>query len=240
MTAPAAPAPEKSSLMEDLIDILFSPSKVFARRAKSGAAGIFFVVVILGAVLSYVNAGAMSAMMDAEATRAIATAMEQNPGMTEDQANGIRGFVEVMGKWGAIIIYPIALLVLGLFTMIVGKVMKGTIGYGTALMIASFAYVPRVIESMGVAIQALLLDVSTFTGRYSYSLGVGRFMDSSGKQGLYNLLGRIDLFTIWVTILLVLGLVHAAKMPKEKAAVAGVVLWVIGAIPALYALATGA
>jgi hypothetical protein len=143
-------------------------------------------------------------------------------------------------KWGAIVFMPIILLGLGLFVMIVGKVLGGTIGFGMGVMIASYAYVPRVIESMGVAIQALLLDASSFTGRYSYSIGVGRFMDSSGKQGLYGLLGRIDLITIWVTVLLVIGLMHAAKLPKEKAVVAGVILWMIGALMPLFQIATGA
>ena len=54
------------------------------------------------------------------------------------------------------------------------------------------------------------------------------------------MIGRIDLFTLWVTVLLVLGLIHAGKMPREQAVLAGAVLWVLGAMPALWQLATGA
>jgi len=241
VTAPAAPtaAPEKASLIEDFIDILFTPSKVFARRA-GGSWAPFFIVAILACVLYYVNSGAMSGIMEAETNRAIAAAVEKNPNMTEDQLNGMRSMMEGSMKWGAIVFMPIMLLGLGLVVMIVGKVLGGTIGFGLGVMIASYAYVPKVIEMMGVAIQALLLDASNFTGRYSYSLGVGRFMDSSGKQGLYGLLGRIDVFTIWVTVLLVIGLIHAAKMPRDKAIAAGLILWLIGALMPLWQIATGA
>ncbi|MEX2180960.1 MAG: YIP1 family protein [Gemmatimonadaceae bacterium] len=241
MTEPTAlaAAPEQASLVEDFVDILFAPSKVFARRAGGAWASYFIVAALLG-VLYFVNTGAMQGIMDAEVNRAIAKAMEANPSLTDDQAMGMRSMMEASIKWGALVILPIALLLLGLSVMLVGKVLGGTIGFGMGVMIASYAYVPRVIEGMGVAVQALLLDTSTFAGRYSFTLGVGRFLDSSGKQGLYNLLGRVDLITIWVTILVAIGLVHAAKVPKDKAIIGAVVLWVLGALPALWQLATGA
>ena len=49
----------------------------------------------------------------------------------------------------------------------------------------------------------------------------------------------MDLFTIWVTVLLAIGLIHAAKVPKDKAIIGAVVLWVLGAVPALWQIATG-
>jgi VanZ family protein len=47
------------------------------------------------------------------------------------------------------------------------------------------------------------------------------------------LLGRIDLFTIWVTVLLAIGLAVVARIPRSRAAIAAVVVWVIGTLPAL-------
>jgi hypothetical protein len=45
------------------------------------------------------------------------------------------------------------------------------------------------------------------------------------------LLGRVDLFTIWVTVLLAIGLAVTGKIPRSKAAVAAVIVWLVGALP---------
>jgi hypothetical protein len=45
------------------------------------------------------------------------------------------------------------------------------------------------------------------------------------------LLGRLDVFTIWVTILLAIGLSVTGKISRNKAAIAGVVVWLLGALP---------
>jgi len=238
VTAPAA-TPEKASLLEDFIDILFSPAKVYARRATASPAAPLIIIVVLCAVLGFVNAGTMQGVMDGEYNRAVAAAMEQNPGMDPSGMEAMRGVMEASFKYGVGIIILVAMLVLGLLTWLVGKILGSEMNFGTGLTIATFAYVPRVIESMLVAVQGLVFDTATFTSRYSFSLGVGRFLDPSGPQGVAGVLGRIDLITLWVTALLVVGLIHAGKVEKNKAIMGGVILWVIGALPALPALIGG-
>jgi hypothetical protein len=50
---------------------------------------------------------------------------------------------------------------------------------------------------------------------------------------LYQLLGRLDLITIWVTVLLSIGLYVTGKVSKERAVVFGILIWIIGSLPAL-------
>jgi hypothetical protein len=50
---------------------------------------------------------------------------------------------------------------------------------------------------------------------------------------LYQLLGRLDLITIWVTVLLAIGLYVTGKVSKERAVVFGILIWIIGSLPAL-------
>lgn len=238
-SSPPMPIAEKASLVEDFIDILFSPSKVFTRRAAGGGWAAFLIVSVLLAGLSFVNAGTLQGVMDAEVDRQVAAAMESNPNMTEAQVNGMRGMMEGSMKWGPIIGVPIVLLLFGFIVWLVAKMLGGTLAFAGGIMIASFAYVPRILEVMLVSVQALLLDTSAYTSRWQFSLGVGRFMDPNGPQGMLNLVGRIDLFTIWVTVLVVLGLMHAAKVTKEKAVVGGVILFVLGGAPAVIQLITG-
>jgi hypothetical protein len=233
------PPVEKASLVEDFIDIIFAPSKVFARRSTGGAWGPFLIVTVLIVVLAFVNSGAMQGVMDAEVDRAITQAVEQNPSLTEDQTAGMRGMIEGSIKYGAIIFIPVMLLLMGLAIWLIGKMLGGTVSFGLGVMIASYAMVPRVLEQMLVAVQALLLDTASFTSRWQFSLGVGRFMDPSGPQGLLNTIGRIELFTIWSTVLIVLGLAHAAKVTKDKAIIGGALMFVLGGLPALFQMIGG-
>lgn len=237
--SPTAASPEQSSIFEDLIDVFFAPAAMFARRAGRSPWLPFLLVSILLVGMYFVNIGNMQGIFDREVERAVAQAVEKNPNMTEAQVIGMRRITEASMKWGALVFMPIILLLLALATLVVGKLVGGTLGYGTALMIASFAYMPKLVDFALVAVQALIFGTASYVGRYQFSLGVGRFLDSSGNQGLYNFLGRMDLITIWVTVLLAIGLVHAAKVPKSKAVGAGVLLWCIGALPAVWQLIQG-
>jgi hypothetical protein len=243
MTAPTDSAtptpPEPSSIFEDIIDVFFAPAAMFARRAGRSPWLPFLLVSLMLAGMYLVNVGNMQGIFDTEVARAVAQASEKNPNLTEAQTQGMVKVMEVSMKWGAVAIMPIILLVLAAATLMVGKLVGGTLGYGTALTIASLAYLPKLVEFALVSVQSLIFGTAGYVGRYQFSLGVGRFLDSTGKQGLYNFLGRIDVITIWVTVLLVIGLIHAGKIPKAKALGAGALLWCLGALPAVWQMIQG-
>ena len=44
----------------------------------------------------------------------------------------------------------------------------------------------------------------------------------------------MDLFTIWVTVLLAIGLHVVGKIPKQQAAIAAAITWVVGALLPLF------
>jgi hypothetical protein len=94
---------------------------------------------------------------------------------------------------------------------------------------------PRVIEAVLNGVQGLLLDPASLNGRYRVSLGLGRFFDPDvASPLLLAIVGRIDLFTIWVTVLLAIGLSVLGKIPRPRAFIAAALVWVIGALPALF------
>jgi hypothetical protein len=242
MTAPtegSAPTPEKASLMEDLFDIWFSPSAVFTRRRGAGWFGPFAVCAVLLAGLYFGALGTLQGVFDAELSRAIAEARAQNPNLTGEQIAGMQGIMEKSIAFGGLIIMPIVLFGLGVGVWLASKLLGGELSFGGGLMVASFAYLPRVLETLAVIVQGLVLDTSTWTSRYQFSWGVGRFMERGETQGLLNLLGRVDVFTLWVTILVAIGLVYAGKVEKSKAYIGAASLWVVGAVPALMQVVSG-
>lgn len=232
-------APAQLSLIEDCIDIWSSPSKVFARRRQGPYWGPFFVCAVLLVVLFYAALGPMQTVFDAEMARQIAKITAENPEMTADQLSGMQGMMEGSMKIFAVIGMPIVLLVLGFCVFLMSKILGGELAVGGGLMIASFAYLPKALEMLLITVQSLVLDTSTWTGKYQWSLGVGRFMDPSGPQGMYNLLGRVDVFTIWVTILIAIGLQYAGKVPKQKAYIGAAVIWLLGAIGPIIQVISG-
>ena len=144
--------------------------------------------------------------------------------------------MQTFATFGAVIGIPVVLLVLGLATWGVGRAFGGTLSYGTALLVASFGWFPRAIEAVINSVQGLVLDTSKMTSHYQLTLSAARFLDASAASPMVlALLGRLDLITLWVTALLAIGLVSAGKVAKDKAIVVGAVLWLISAIPGLFA-----
>ena len=228
--APRAAEPQ-ASRWEDFIDIFYAPSSVFARRAASGFLLPMVVVTILTGVMYVVNSGVWSPVMDAEMSRAMAKQSQQ---LTAEQMQTMRGVSETMAKIGAFVFVPIGIFLTALMLWLCGKLVEAKQTMRQATMVTAFAFMPRVIEALVVAVQGLLMDPSGFTGRWRVSLGVGRFLDPDATSpALLALVGRLDVFTIWVTVLLAIGLSVTGNIPRSRAAIAAALVWLLGAAPLL-------
>jgi hypothetical protein len=230
----SAPTPAPASRWEDFIDIFYAPAQVFARRATSGFGIPMLVVTVLIALIAIANSGVMQPIMDAEFARTTAATMRKNPQITAEMMQKGRAIGESIAKYGAFIFIPVGIFLTALALWICGKFVDAKESLSAAMMVVSYAFMPRVLESVLNGVQGLLLDPATLNGRFKLSLGLGRFLDpDTASPVLLALLGRVDVFTIWVTVLLVIGLSVTGRIPRSRAAVAGVLVWVLGALPAL-------
>ncbi len=227
----AQPPVKRAAAWEDYIDIFYAPSEVFARRAESGFFVPMLVVTLLIGVIALANSGVMQPILDAEFTRSTAAVMKKNPQVTADQMAFGRKIGETMAKIGGFIFVPIGIFLTGLFLWIVGKFVDAKQTLGAAIMVTAYSYTIRVVEAIVNGAQGLLMDPASLNGRLKLSLGVGRFLDPDGSMMMLALLGRIDVFTIWVTILLGIGLSVTGKIPRSRAFVAAAIVWLVGAIP---------
>jgi hypothetical protein len=233
--APPPLLPEKASIVEDFVDIFYAPSAVFARR-EHGSFWIpaLTVGVFLG-LLFYANQGVMRPMMDAEFQRQMQTVMAANPQIKPEMLEGMRGAGEKWAMVGAFLFAPIGMLLVGLALWVVGKFVDARQSLHAAIVVAAYAFVPRVVEAVLVSVQGLLFDTSTFTSRYSFTLGVGRFLDpDTASPIVLAFAGRLDVITLWVTVLLAIGLSVTGRIPRARAAIAAAIVWVLGALPALF------
>ena len=216
------------------MDIFYAPASVFARRATSGFGIPMLVVTVLIGTLFLVNTGVMQPIMDAEFSRATAAAMRKNPKVTAEQMAQFRGIGEKFAAVFAFVGPPVAIFVVGLISWIAGKFVDAKQTFGAALMVAAYAFIPRVIGGIAAGVQGLLMDPASLDSQYRISLGPARFLDpDSASPVLLAVAGRLDVFTIWVTVLLVIGLSVTGRISRRKAAIAGVIVWMTGALPTL-------
>jgi hypothetical protein len=231
VTAPAAPAPERAALWEDFLEIFIKPADVFERRKAAGFAVPLLILTVLFAVLWFGLKGAFQPLMDAENARAIAKVMAKNPQLTEEMMAGNRAMGEKLAPLMVLVGVPLAVLFVGLFTWAAGKMIGAVTTLGAAMMIATYSYCPRLLELLVSGAQVLLLPEEQITGRASVSLGAARAFDpDTASTALMAVLIRVDVFTLWITFLIAVGLRVVGKVPMSKALVGAGVVWVLGGL----------
>jgi hypothetical protein len=227
------PAPAKVGLWEDFVDIFYTPSSVFARRSdgKFGLPLLFLVVV--GTILFFLTKNAMAPVMDAEFARRSVDMLKKNPTMTAEQLSSGRGMIEMLGPLFFAVGMTITVFGTGLVLWLVGKLFDAKASAAAAIMIATYAEVPRIVQVLTNAAQGLFMAPEKLTSMNSVGFSPARFMDPDGSAVLIALLSRVDVFTIWVTVLVAIGLHVVGKIPKQQAAIAAVIVWIVGALPAV-------
>ncbi len=226
------PSAASASWWEDFVDIFYAPSQVFARRATSGFGIPMLVVTVLVGLIAIANSGVLQPIMDAEFTRNSAAVMRNDPRITPEMMQKSRAFGEALAKYATFIVMPVGIFLTGLALWACGKLVDAKQSLAAAVMVAAYAFVPRIVEGVVNGAQGLLLDPATLDGRFRLSLGIGRFLDpDTTSPVLLALLGRVDLFTLWVTVLLAIGLAVTGRIPRSRAALAAGLVWVIGALP---------
>lgn len=233
-TIAASATAGRAAVWEDFIDILYAPSLVFARRAHGSFWIPFFVVTFAIGGLFFLNSGVLQPVMEGEFNRAMAVAMRSNPRLTPEMAEGFRQTGMRVAQVAGFLFVPMAIVLTGSVTWLIGKLFESRQAYTAALVVAAYAWVPRILEAVLNGLQGLLLDPSQLNGRFRLSLGVGRFFDPDTTSPIFlAFVGRIDVFTIWVTVLLAIGLSVTGGINRARAAVAAPLIWTAGALPIL-------
>lgn len=230
--APSTPAPS-ASLWEDFIDIIVAPASVFRRRERGSWVIPLVIVTIAIAIIAFASRGVMQPVMEAEFERAADT-MRKNPQVTEEMIERMHSFIDFTTTWGPVIFTPITIVIVGFMTWLVAKLVDSRQELHAALMVASYSYVPRVIQFIANAVQGLVMRPEQLNGVVKLSFSPARFVDpATTNPVVVQLLNRFDLFTIWVTVLLAIGVYVTGRVSKRQAAIAGFLFWVVGAIPAI-------
>lgn len=226
--------PEPAGLWEDFVDIFYAPSTVFARRSEGKFGKALLFLVLVGTVLVFLTKNATQPIMDAEFSRQSAEAMRQNPNVTAEQLSSMRGFFDMFAPVVFAVFLTLSIFATGVVLWLVGKLFDAKESGVAAIMIATYSEVPRLVQILTNAAQGLLMSPESLNSMNAVGFNLARFMDpDSASKVLIALASRVDLFTIWVTVLLAIGLHVLGKIPKQQAYIAAGITWLAGALPAL-------
>jgi hypothetical protein len=218
------------SRIDDFLDVFTTPAAVFERRSDGKFGLPLLVLFIAMTALFFATRPAMAPIMDAEVSRALSS----NSRLTPEQLEQGRKMAGTFGSIFAIVVILIMPLLLGIGVWIGGRAAGARLSYAQSATVATFSLFPKLVESVVAATQALLMDETKLNSRFSVSLGLGRLLDpDTTNAALLALLGRIDVFTIWITVLVAIGLKTMGRVSTGSAAVGAALVWVLGALPTL-------
>ena len=227
--------PGRAGLWEDFVDIFYAPSSVFARRADGKFGMALLLLIAVGTVLVLLTKNATQPIMDAEFARQGAAAMRKNPNLTAEQMAPGRGIFETFAPIVFAIFLTISVFGTGLVLWLVGKLFDAKEAVAAAIMIATYSEVPRLVQILTNAAQGLIMSPEKLNSMNAVAFNLARFMDpDKGSPVMIALASRVDLFTIWITVLLAIGLHVVGKIPKQQAGIAAGITWLVGALPAVF------
>lgn len=229
VASPAAAKP--ASFWEDLIDTFYQPSAVYRRRERASAWPPYLFVVIAMAVITMATFPAIQPAFDGDFTRTMAKVMAQNPQMTQEMADKAQNFQAAAARYVAGPIIAVSIVIVAFFVWVLGKFFGAVEGFGAAVLITSYAYLPRVLAAVLTGLQGLVMDPTKLTSVAQLSLGPARFLDpAKASPFMVALLSRLDVTILWETLLLAIGIAVIGRISRGKAVAFGVLIWIVGGL----------
>lgn len=229
-------APPQPSFWEDVIDIFLQPVAVFRRRQnRSVWPPMLFVALAIG-IIFFVTFNTLQPIFEAEFARGTAKAVANNPQVTPEALERMRTVNLTIARYVISVIMLVTMVVIGSITWLVGKLFGSEQTYHAALVVGAWSYIPRVLGAVLAGVQGLIMDPAKLNSQLAISLSPARFLDvDAANPVLYQILGRFDLITIWVTILIGIGVYVTGKVGKGQATAVAIVVWLVGGLPAIRA-----
>ena len=225
------PSQAPASLWEDFIDIFYAPRQVFERRRHARFGLLLLIITLLATALFFAMQGPLGDAFAAEFQRGMQQAGGEQPQLTGEQAATAQRMGRIFGTLAVLVFFPLAVVATGLVLWLVGKMFDFSASVGLAILIVTYAQFPRLLQSVVMLVQGLLLRPDTLAG---VSVGPARFLDPDTAPALAMvMLMRLDLFYIWSTVLIAIGAQVIGRVPKTQSYILAAIVWLVGALPQL-------
>jgi hypothetical protein len=228
LATPAPGAEPKPNSFQRIIGVLFSPDATFASIARRPD---WVVPLLFILILSLANGIVLSSRIDFGAPAR--EAMAQNKNMTQEQMDRAEKMSVGMGKVAKFIAPVIAIIVLLIVAgalLLTIRLMGGEGDFKQAFSVTCYAWIPNVLQAIILTIIVLAkgatgINPQTFPTMVRSNPAF--LVDMKTQPMAFALLSSLDLFTIWVLVLLIIGFAYVGRVSKAKAAVAVLSLWAV-------------
>lgn len=233
----AAPTAKPAALWEDFIDVFTQPGAVFERRRDGRFGKALLILMVLSAVTFFATRPLLQPMFDRMFDAQQAAMAQANPNMTEAQRASAKAMTEristVFLPIGAVVGVPILVLVTAGVLFGVARVAGAPVSYGQAATITTYANVPRVLGGIAGAAILAVKDAQELPVLQSAPTGPVLFLARDASPYLVAILSRFDLFTLWSTVLVGIGVAVMARRSRAQGFTAAGLLWAVGSLWAL-------
>lgn len=206
---PASPQPGGMSEVSRLAGVFFEPKKAFADIAARPRWIVPLILMILlgvGITTLYSQKGVMR--IAAEQQMANNPQIQQLP--PDQRAQALERGMKIATIFGYCIpiFIPVAYLVMALVLWaIVSGILSAPVRFGQVFAIVTYAQLPGLLMSILTVIVLQLKGAADFNLQNPLMFNPGAFMDQqSSPKFVYSLATSLDLFTIWILLLVATGL----------------------------------
>jgi hypothetical protein len=221
---PVAPAPKPNSFQR-VIGVLFSPNETFASIAQQPD---WVVPLVLILVVSLIAGIVFAQRVDFGAP--VREAVEQNKNMSPEQADRAVRIASAAAKIFAYcspVISLIFLLIIAGVVLLAFRVMGGEGEFGQAFSVTAYSWMPGLIKSIITTAIVATRNVSASDLASILRSNLAFLVPMKQNPLLFTLLSRLDVFSIWLLALMIIGFSYVSKVSKAKSAAIIISLWVV-------------
>lgn len=226
---------ESVSRWDDLVDLIISPGRLFARRMGTDPWLLLIGVTLLASLIYFATQGALRPVRDADFNLRVASYVARHPEVTPAQVSDAQRVGDQYGALGLLILVPAGIWINAILLRLLARAFGATASRRDSLLVASCAWIPLAVSPLASVAMVLLTSPASITSSLSVSLSVGRFLDPRTTPALlFALAGRIDVFVIWQIVLLAAGMYSIWKMPRGGIVISALALWLLDGVPELW------
>jgi len=238
------PPVERRSGLANVVDIFIAPNAAFERIREVPVWGwAFLVAALLGIAGSFIVGPAVAHALETSMPAQLAASEQMSklsPDQQQKQIAMIMSFAKTFAKFYWLVIPP-ALLLIGLVQAVIMLIANAaTRGDGTfkkyfALSI-TVAVVGTGLNSLVLGAIVLVRGANSFetTASVNSALPSLALLAPGAKGALAGFLGSLNVFYIWATALLALGMSRVGRIPRGAAWATAIIMLLLTACFAAY------
>jgi hypothetical protein len=232
-TPASAPGPKPNSVAR-IFGVLFSPDETFASIAKRPTWGAPLIVLI---ALSIFSGYMLSTHIDwgAPAREAMEQRRDLSPEQVERAAKISNSVGKIIAYAGPLVLVIIMLAVSGIL-LVAFRLFGGEGDYLQAWSATLYAQMPACIKSIVLFVVMLIKGGTALSPLALVTMvrtNPAFLFEQKTHPMAFALAANLDVFSLWVMVLLIIAFAHVARVSKGKSAAIVISLYVIKALVGL-------